>query len=158
MEVIKFPGYVDEEKLEIADRFLIPRQLEEHGLQDRPITFTEGALRNIIREYTYEAGVRNLERCIANICRKITRRVAEGKSPPQRITARMLARYLGPPDFLPGLPEKQAGVGIATGVAWTEAGGDLMTVEVVLMPGKGNLQLTGQLGDVLQESAQAALS
>jgi ATP-dependent Lon protease len=158
MEVIKFPGYVDEEKLEIAHRFLIPRQLEEHGLQDHPIAFTEGALRAIIREYTYEAGVRNLERNVANICRKIARRVAEGKSPPHRITARALARYLGPPEFLPGLPEKQAGVGIATGVAWTEAGGDLMTVEVALMPGKGNLQLTGQLGEILQESAQAALS
>jgi ATP-dependent Lon protease len=158
MEVIKFPGYVDEEKLEIAHRFLIPRQLEEHGLQDHPIAFTEGVLRAIIREYTYEAGVRNLERNIANICRKIARRVAEEKPPPRRVTARMLTRYLGPPEFIPGLPEKQAGIGIATGVAWTEAGGDLMTVEVALMPGKGNLQLTGQLGEILQESAQAALS
>jgi ATP-dependent Lon protease len=156
--VIKFPGYIDEEKLEIAHRFLIPRQLEENGLQDHPIVFTEGALRGMIREYTYEAGVRNLERNIASICRKIARRTAEGKSPPHRITARSLASYLGPPQFIRSLAEEQDGIGIATGVAWTEAGGDLMPVEVMLMPGKGNLMLTGQLGDVLQESAQAALS
>ncbi len=158
MEVIKFPGYIDEEKIEIARRFLIPRQLEEHGLEDHPVRFTTGALQAIIREYTYEAGVRNLEREIASICRKIARRLAEGESPPHRITARSLTRYLGPPQFIPGLTEKEAAVGIAMGVAWTEAGGDLMPVEVVLMPGKGNLLLTGQLGDVLQESAQAALS
>jgi len=158
MEVIKFPGYIDEEKLEIARRFLIPRQLEENGLEDIPIAFTDGALRAIIREYTYEAGVRNLERKVASICRKIARRLAEGDSSPRRVTARALARYLGPPQFIHGLAEEQDGIGIATGVAWTEAGGDLMPVEVVLMPGKGNLLLTGQLGEVLQESAQAALS
>jgi ATP-dependent Lon protease len=158
MEVIEFPGYIDEEKLEIARRFLIPRQLAEHGLEDTPITFTDGVLRAIIREYTYEAGVRNLERKIANVCRKVARRIAEGGSPPRRITARMLLRYLGPPQFIPGLAEEQDGIGIAMGVAWTEAGGDLMPVEVVLMPGKGGLLLTGQLGEILQESAQAALS
>jgi ATP-dependent Lon protease len=158
MEVIKFPGYIDEEKLEIARRFLIPRQLEEHGLKDYPLTFTEGALRAMMREYTYEAGVRNLERNIANVCRKIARRLAEGKKPPQRVSNRSLARYLGPPQFTRSLAEDQDGIGIATGVAWTEAGGDLMPVEVVLMPGKGSLQLTGQLGEILQESAQAALS
>jgi len=158
MEVIKFPGYIDEEKLEIARRFLIPRQLEEHGLEDIPITFTDGALRSLIREYTYEAGVRNLERQIASICRKIARRLAEGGSPPRRIKANMLAPYLGPPQFIRSLAEEQDGVGIATGVAWTEAGGDLTPVEVVLMPGKGNLLLTGQLGEIMQESAQAALS
>jgi len=158
MEVIEFPGYIDEEKLEIAHRFLIPRQLEEHGLKDAPITFTDGALRSLIREYTYEAGVRNLERKIANVCRKTARRLAEGGSATRRITTRTLGRYLGPPQFTHGLAEKQDGIGIATGVAWTEAGGDLMPVEVVLMPGKGGLLLTGQLGEVLQESAQAALS
>jgi ATP-dependent Lon protease len=158
MEVIEFPGYIDEEKLEIARRFLIPRQLAEHGLDETPLTFTEGALRAMIREYTYEAGVRNLERNIASICRKVARRIAEGEAPLNRVTVRMLARYLGPPQFIRGLVEEQDGVGIATGVAWTEAGGDLMPVEVVLMPGKGNLMLTGQLGEILQESAQAALS
>jgi len=158
MEVIEFPGYVDDEKMQIARRFLIPRQLEEHGLQDTPITFTDGVLQALIREYTYEAGVRNLERKIAAMCRKVARQTAEGKEPPQRITARMLNRLLGPPPFVRGLAEDQDGIGVATGVAWTEAGGDLMPVEVLLMPGKGNLMLTGQLGDVLQESAQAALS
>jgi ATP-dependent Lon protease len=115
-------------------------------------------LRALTREYTYEAGVRNLERQIASICRKVARRIAEGEVPPSRITVHTLARYLGPPQFIRGLAEEQDGVGIATGVAWTEAGGDLMPVEVVLMPGKGNLLLTGQLGEILQESAQAALS
>jgi len=158
MEVIEFPGYIDEEKLEIARRFLIPRQLEEHGLEDNPITFTEGSLRALVREYTYEAGVRNLERNIANVCRKIARRLAEGSSPPRRIKANTLARYLGPPHFIRGLAEKQDGVGIAMGVAWTGAGGDLTPVEVALMPGKGGLLLTGQLGEIMQESAQAALS
>jgi ATP-dependent Lon protease len=158
MEVIEFPGYVDDEKMQIAHRFLIPRQLEEHGLKNAPITFTDGVLQALIREYTYEAGVRNLERKIAGICRKVARQIADGREPPQRITARMLNRYLGPPQFVRSLAEDQDGIGVATGVAWTEAGGDLMPVEVLLMPGKGNLMLTGQLGEVLQESAQAALS
>ena len=158
VEVIEFPGYIDEEKLEIARRFLIPRQLEEHGLTDISLTFTDGALRTLMREYTYEAGVRNLDREIASICRKVTRRLAEGGSPPGRIQANTLFRYLGPPQFIRNQTEEQDGVGIATGLAWTEAGGDLTPVEVVLMPGKGNLLLTGQLGEVMQESAQAALS
>jgi len=158
MEMIEFPGYIDEEKLEIARRFLIPRQLEENGLGETPIAFSEGALRALIREYTYEAGVRNLERTIASICRKVARRVAEGSSVPRNITAAMLNRFLGPPEFIRSLAEEQDGVGIAMGVAWTEGGGDLTPVEVVLMPGKGNLTMTGQLGDVMQESAQAALS
>jgi len=158
MEVIEFPGYVDEEKLEIANRFLIPRQLEENGLEGTPVAFSEGALRGLIREYTYEAGVRNLERQIASVCRKVARSVAEGGKPPKRVSVLMLNRYLGPPEFIRSLAEEQDGVGIAMGVAWTAAGGDLTPVEVVLMPGKGNLTLTGQLGDIMQESAQAALS
>jgi len=158
MEVIEFPGYIDEEKLEIARRFLIPRQLEEHGLKKHPIAFSEGALRSLIREYTYEAGVRNFERHIAKICRKVTRQLAEGEEAPERVTASMLNRLLGPPHFAHSLAEEKDGVGIAMGLAWTEAGGDLTPVEVALMPGKGNLSLTGQLGDVMQESAQAAMS
>jgi len=158
MEIMEFPGYIDEEKLEIARRFLIPRQLEEHGLEEHSLTFTDGVLRSLIREYTYEAGVRNLERNIASVCRKVARRLAEKGTAPHRVTARMLNRYLGPPQFIRYLAEEHDGVGVATGVAWTEAGGDLMSVEVALMRGKGGLMLTGQLGDVLQESAQAALS
>ena len=158
MEVIEFPGYIEEEKVQIARHFLIPRQLEEHGLSKHRIKFSEQALRRIIREYTYEAGVRNLERCIATICRKLARKVAEGKRIPRRITAHSLVKYLGPPQFTYGVAEEKDEVGVATGVAWTEAGGDIMPVEVTLMEGKGNLILTGQLGEVMQESAQAALS
>ncbi len=158
MEVIEFPGYIEEEKLEIAKRFLVPRQLEEHGLSETQLHFSDEALRQIIREYTYEAGVRNLEREIAKICRKVARRVAAGKSVPHRITAQSLVKYLGPPQFTYGLAEKEDEIGVAMGLVWTEAGGDIMPVEVTLMEGKGNLMLTGQLGEIMQESAQAALS
>jgi ATP-dependent Lon protease len=158
MEVIEFPGYTEEEKIAIARRFLIPRQLEEHGLQANQLRFSRDALRTLIREYTYEAGVRNLEREIANICRKTARRVAEGKRHTHRIQGKNLARYLGPPRYTFGHIEESDQVGVATGVAWTESGGDLLPVEVSLMEGKGGLTLTGQLGDVMQESAQAAFS
>lgn len=158
MEVIEFAGYVEDEKVSIARHFLIPRQLKQHGLGDRGIHFDEEAIRLICREYTYEAGVRNLEREIAKVCRKLARRVAEGKRMTRRITAEKLVKFLGPPLFLPFLREENDEVGVATGLAWTEAGGDIMAIEVTLMPGKGNLLLTGQLGDVMQESAQAALS
>jgi len=158
MEMIEFPSYIEEEKIEIARRFLIPRQVEEHGLAEHPPHFTDAALRRMIREYTYEAGVRNLEREIASVCRKAARRLAEGKSPIRRVTAEALPRLLGPPRYLRDRAEGKDEVGLATGLAWTEAGGDLMPVEVTLMPGKGGLTLTGQLGEVMQESAQAALS
>ncbi len=158
MEVIEFPGYIEEEKLSISREFLIPRQLDQHGLADRGIRLDESALSLIIREYTYEAGVRNLEREIAKICRKVARRVAENKPFTKRITADSLHKYLGPPQFISPLAEESDEVGVATGLAWTEAGGDIMAIEVSLMPGKGMLMLTGQLGDVMQESAQAALS
>ncbi|MBN1563130.1 MAG: endopeptidase La, partial [Anaerolineae bacterium] len=158
MELIEFPGYVEEEKLHIARQFLIPRQLAQNGLNDHPLQFVDSALSLICREYTYEAGVRNLEREIAKVCRKVTRRLAEGKSTPKRITAESLDKYLGPPIFIETLAEEDDEVGVATGLAWTEAGGDIMAIEVSLMPGKGSVQLTGQLGDVMQESAQTALS
>jgi ATP-dependent Lon protease len=168
MEIIDFSGYIEEEKMEIARRFLIPKQLREHGLADEqrqshqltdhPVYFSNGSIQTIIREYTYEAGVRNLEREIAKVCRKLARLIAEGKPIPQRINSKSLQRYLGPPpfDYWKGLLTDE--VGVATGVAWTQAGGDLMPIEVVLMEGKGNLILTGQLGDIMQESAQAAQS
>ncbi len=158
MEVIYFPGYIEEEKVHIAKKFLIPRQLEENGLTPQRLGFSEKTIRHIIREYTYEAGVRNLEREIANICRKVARRIAEEKRAPRNVTSQSLVRYLGPPQFTFGLAEKEDEIGVATGIAWTEAGGDLLNVEVTLMEGKGGLILTGQLGDVMQESAQAALS
>ena len=158
MEVIEFPGYIEEEKLAIARQFLVPRQLEAHGLAPQQVQFSDAALRAIIREYTYEAGVRNLERSIANICRKTARRVAEGKTPPKRITPAMLVRYLGPPEFTEWLANEVDEIGVANGLAWTEAGGDVMQIEVSVMEGKGALTLTGQLGEVMQESAQAALT
>ncbi len=158
MEVIEFSGYIEEEKLEIARQFLIPRQIEEHGLEDVKLKMSDRALQEIIREYTYEAGVRNLEREIGQICRKLTRRLAEKKSIPKTITPQALSKYLGPPRFSEQKIEQNDEVGIATGIAYTEAGGDIMPIEVALMPGKGQLTLTGQLGDVMQESIQAALS
>jgi len=156
LEVIEFPGYIEEEKIEIAKQFLVARQLEEHGLKG--LYFPQDTLRRTIREYTLEAGVRNLERGIANICRKVARLVAEGKRPPRYILPRALHKYLGPPEFLYGQLEAADEIGLATGLAWTETGGDTMAVEVTQMPGKGTLMLTGQLGEVMQESAQAALS
>ena len=156
MEVIEFPGYVEEEKVEIAKRFLIPRQIEENGLKE--LRFSDQALRSMIREYSYEAGVRNLERTIATICRKVARTRVEGRRAPRLVTLQSLLRYLGPPRYTYGIMEENDEVGLATGIAWTAAGGDTMSVEVTLMEGKGNLILTGQLGDVMQESAQAALS
>jgi ATP-dependent Lon protease len=156
--VIDFPGYVDEEKLAIARQFLIPRQLEAHGLTPQQAQFTIGALRTMIREYTYEAGVRNLERAIANVCRKIARRVAEGRRAPHRITESVVTEFLGPPEFSEWLAIEQDEIGVANGLAWSEAGGDVMQVEVSVMEGKGSLTLTGQIGEVMQESAQAALT
>ena len=160
MEVIEFPGYIEEEKLAIARQFLIPRQLVENGLErpDRRLKFSEQALRGMIRDYTYEAGVRNLEREIAHVCRKVARRVAEGKRTPRHITVQSLTKYLGPPRYLRDQGDRADEVGLAMGIAWTEAGGDVLPVEVTLMDGKGALMLTGQLGEVMQESAQAALS
>jgi ATP-dependent Lon protease len=158
MEVIEFSGYIEEEKLAIARQFLIPRQREQQGLEDVVLNITDSALQSIIREYTYEAGVRNLEREIGQIFRKLTRRLAEGKSVPKTISRQALHKYLGPPRFSEQLISTEDEVGVATGIAYTEAGGDVMPIEVTLMPGKGQLTLTGQLGEIMQESIQAALS
>jgi ATP-dependent Lon protease len=158
MEVIEFPGYIEEEKLEIAHRFLLPRQLEEAGLDEEKVVFQDQALQRIVREYTYEAGVRNFEREIGMICRKVARVKAEGKTHPRRIVPSMMEKFLGPPQFFNQEAERQDEVGVATAIAWTENGGEIMPVEVLLMEGKGNLQITGQIGNVMQESAQAALS
>ncbi|MFN2226111.1 MAG: S16 family serine protease, partial [Anaerolineae bacterium] len=160
MEVIEFPGYIEEEKLAIARQFLIPRQLAENGLDraDRRLRFSDQALKGMVRSYTYEAGVRNLEREIATVCRKVARRVAEGKAAPRNVTVQSLVKYLGPPRHLRDEGDRADEIGLAMGIAWTEAGGDILPVEVSLMEGKGSLMLTGQLGEVMQESAQAALS
>jgi ATP-dependent Lon protease len=157
MEVIEFPGYVEDDKIEIAKKFLIKRQLEESGLEDE-IQFTESSILRIIQEYTYEAGVRNLEREIGRVCRKIARLKAEEKRYPTRVNAAGLEKYLGPPEYTRSEAETDDEVGVATGIAWTMGGGDIMPVEVALTEGKGNMQITGQIGDVMQESAQAALT
>jgi len=158
MEIIEFPGYIEEEKLEIANRFLIPRQLEESGLNPAEISFQEMTLRRIIREYTYEAGVRNLEREIGRMARKIARLKSEKKQFPTRLTSSIVERFLGPPQFFLTEAERQDEIGVATAIAWTENGGEIMPVEVLILEGKGTMQITGQVGDVMQESAQAGLS
>jgi ATP-dependent Lon protease len=158
MEVIEFPGYIEEEKLEIARRFLIPRQLDENGLETGEVHFSEQALERIIREYTFEAGVRNLEREIGRVCRKVARLKAEGKRYPTQVSTEAVERFLGPPQFFSLEAELQNEIGVATAIAWTEMGGEIMPVEVLLVEGKGNLQITGQIGNIMQESAQAALS
>jgi len=158
MEVIELPGYTEEEKLAIARRFLVPRQISEHGLDAVKLRFTDGALRRLIREYTHEAGVRNLEREIGTICRKVARLVAEEKKTPKVICSRSLEQYLGSQRCFWGVAEETDVVGAATGVVWTQTGGDIISVEATIMEGKGNLSLTGQLGDVMKESGQAALS
>jgi ATP-dependent Lon protease len=158
MEVIEFLGYVEEEKLEIARRFLIPRQLEENGLDAGEVGMADSALQRLIREYTYEAGVRNLEREIGRICRKVARMKAEKKRYPTQIAPSSIERFLGPPQFFTLEAERRDEVGVATAIAWTESGGEIMPVEVLLVEGKGNLQITGQIGNVMQESAQAGLT
>jgi ATP-dependent Lon protease len=158
MEVIEFPGYIEEEKLIIAEKFLIPRQLQQNGLGGASIQLSKKALQLVIRQYTWEAGVRNLEREIGKICRKIARKKAEKKKIPKRVTPSMVERLLGPPQITPHEVDTEPQVGVATGLAWTENGGETMSVEALLMEGKGSVQLTGQLGEVMQESAQAALS
>jgi ATP-dependent Lon protease len=158
MEVIEFPGYIEEEKLEIATRYLIPRQLEENGVDAFGIIFEPNALRRIIREYTYEAGVRNLEREIGRVCRKIARMKAEGRKYPTIVTAESIEKFLGPQQVFQTEAELYDEVGVVTSLAWTESGGEIMPVEVAVLEGKGGLQMTGQMGEVMQESGQAALT
>jgi ATP-dependent Lon protease len=158
MEVIEFPGYIEDEKLEIATRYLIPRQIEENGVGDLGLTFEIAALKRIIREYTFEAGVRNLEREIGRIIRKVARLKAEGKKHPTAIAPQIIEKFLDPPQYIPPEMEKADEVGVVQSLAWTENGGEIMAVEVAVLEGKGSLQMTGQLGDVMQESAQAGLT
>jgi ATP-dependent Lon protease len=158
MEVISLSGYTAEEKVGIAKNYLIPKQLNEHGISDKNIKINDSALLLVITHYTREAGVRNLEREIANLCRKVARKIAEGKVKRYSITALNLSKYLGVPKFLPEEEIKKDEVGVSTGLAWTATGGDIIYIEATIMKGKGSLTLTGQLGDVMKESAHAALS
>ncbi len=158
MEVIEFPGYIEEEKISIAEKYLIPRQLDENGIHNIGLKIETPSLQKIIREYTFEAGVRNLEREIGRVCRKVARMKAEGKKTPEAVTPELIEKFLGPPQFFLTQAERKDEVGVATGLAWTENGGEIMFVEVAILDGKGGMQITGQVGDVMQESAQAGLS
>ncbi len=157
MEVIRLPGYTPEEKVEIARSFLVPRQMDEHGLTADAIEWSREAVERVVTNYTHEAGVRNLERQVAKVCRKVARKTAEGDGAHVRVTARTLSRFLGPPRHLDSELNTVGEVGVANGLAWTEAGGEVLTIEVVTTAGQG-LVLTGQLGDVMKESGQAALT
>ncbi len=159
LEIIRYAGYTEDEKFHIAKKYLIPKQVETHGLKSNQIDFEEAAIHKIIEEYTREAGVRSLEREISSVLRKIARKIAEGeKTKVYKVTPDDISKYLGPRKFMPELAEIEDMVGASTGLAWTEVGGHVMFIEVTLMPGKGAVQLTGQLGDVMKESAQAAVS
>jgi len=158
MEVIYISGYTEEEKVQIAVRHLIPKQLKEHGLDKKALTLSENAIRRIIREYTRESGVRNLEREIATICRKTAKEIVANKAQQVKVTQRNLERFLGIPRYRYGVAEKEDEVGVATGLAWTETGGDTLAIEIIVCRGKGALTLTGKLGEVMRESAQAGYS
>lgn len=158
MEVINLSGYTEEEKLVIAEKHLVPRQIKENGLKPRQIAISQNALRRIINEYTSEAGLRNFEREIASVCRKVARKFAEGEKGPFTITRSSLQKYLGVAKYYPELDQEPSQVGLSTGLAWTQAGGEVLYVEASLIPGKGELIVTGQIGEVMQESARAALS
>jgi ATP-dependent Lon protease len=159
MEIIRLPGYTEYEKYHIAEQFLIGKQLEANGLTDKPVQMSKSAILEIIRRYTREAGVRNLEREIASICRKIAKQVvkAEGHGP-YRVSSQSIPKYLGPPRFKHDQIEDKDQIGMVIGLAWTQVGGELLVVETLTMPGKGNVTVTGKLGDVMKESAQAAVS
>ncbi|MFZ5811984.1 MAG: endopeptidase La [Thermodesulfobacteriota bacterium] len=158
METIRLPGYTEQEKVHIARRFILPRQIQENGLKKTDVVLADSVLSQIIRDYTREAGLRNLEREVGSVCRKLARRKAEGEKPPFRVTSKALHKLLGPPRHLEEEHEKSLPPGVAVGLAWTPVGGEILHIEVATMPGKGNLHLTGKLGDVMKESAQAALS
>jgi ATP-dependent Lon protease len=158
MEVISLSGYTEEEKIVIANNYLIPRQIKENGLKTRSTSMSSGALQQMITEYTSEAGLRNLEREIGAICRKVARKIAEGQKGPFRVTKGNLHKYLGVPKYGPEMDKEENQVGLSTGLAWTQAGGEVLYVEASLIGGKGDLIVTGQLGDVMQESARAAVS
>ncbi len=158
MEILKLSGYTETEKVHIAQGYLIPRQLRENGLRSEELSFTEGALRQIIRDYTRESGVRNLERAIGRVCRKVVTRIAEGNTEPVQVTKEDIPDFLGKPRYFPETALRTQMPGVATGLSVTVAGGDLIFCEATRMPGNKNFTVTGQLGDVMRESAQAALS
>jgi ATP-dependent Lon protease len=158
MEMLDFTGYIVEEKIEIAKKHLIPKQIEEHALKNSEIKFLKSGIQMLVESYTREAGVRNLERKIANVCRKVAKKIASGDLKKTSITSKNVANFIGPKIFLPELAERNNMPGIVVGLAWTAFGGDILFIEATKMLGKGNLKLTGKLGDVMKESVQAAMS
>jgi ATP-dependent Lon protease len=158
MEVIDIPGYTEEDKVQIAKKYIVPRQLLEHGLGTELLTIKDDTVRKVISEYTREAGLRNLEREVAALCRKVARKVAEGKKEKTVITPRTLEAFLGIPKYLPDPEQEIDEIGVSTGLAWTPVGGEILYIEATILPGRGQLILTGHLGDVMKESAHAALS
>lgn len=159
MEIIRISGYTEDEKVQIALHHLLPKQMEAHGLKKKEFSITDSAIREIIRTYTLEAGVRNLERELANICRKVVRSLASPKHKKKiKITTKSLSRFAGVPRYRHGMADLEDMVGVTTGLAWTEVGGELLSIEAVMLPGKGKMQITGKLGEVMQESVQAAAS
>ncbi|MEJ2037555.1 MAG: endopeptidase La [Desulfosarcinaceae bacterium] len=158
MEVINLSGYTESEKLTIANHYLIPRQIKENGLKKKQLNISKGALEMMINEYTSEAGLRNLEREIASLCRKVARKIAEGKKQDTIISRTNIEKYLGVPKYFPELDQEPSQIGLSTGLAWTQVGGEVLYVEASLIRGKGELIVTGQIGEVMQESARAALS
>lgn len=158
MEIIRLSGYTEEEKRIIAEKHLIPRQIRENGLKPGQISFSSAVLKQIISEYTSEAGLRNLEREIGAICRKNARKIAEGKKGPFVISKKNLHKYLGAPKYFPEMDQEESQIGLSTGLAWTEVGGEVLYIEASLFPGKGEMLITGQIGEIMQESARAAVS
>jgi ATP-dependent Lon protease len=159
MEIIQLPGYTEYEKLQIAIRHLVPKQTKMNGLSDETIKISKNAIETLIQRYTREAGVRNLEREIASVCRKSARQITKEKGRKKvQVSAQSIAKYLGVPRYRYGRIEEKDEIGLATGMAWTQVGGELLAIETVILPGKGKLTVTGKLGEVMQESAQAAMS
>ncbi|OHB71528.1 MAG: endopeptidase La [Planctomycetes bacterium RBG_16_41_13] len=158
MEVLELPGYTAEEKISIAKKFILPKQLKAHGLKEEQLTITDDAIQAVISDYTREAGLRNLEREIAHLCRKTAKKIASGEETSVTINAEQLNTLLGPIKFFSEAAERTTEAGVATGLAWTQAGGDILFIEATCMPGTGKLTLTGCLGDIMKESAQAAMS
>ena len=158
MEVIEISGYTEEEKVKIAQKYLVPKQMKSHGLKKKNFAISEKALRDLINYYTRESGVRNLEREIGSLCRKVARKIVAKKAQSYRITPASLENYLGKHRFRYDVVENESEVGVTTGMAWTQVGGDTLFIETALVPGTGKIELTGQLGDVMQESARTAIT
>jgi len=158
LEIIEIPGYTNGEKLEIAKRYLVPRQMQAHGIASAYVRFSDAGLMTVITDYTREAGVRQLERCVGTVCRRVARGVAAGKKTQRRLSRDNVQEFLGAPAYLSPAALRRAEVGVATGMAWTQTGGEILFIEAVKMPGRGALKLTGSLGPVMRESAEAALS